>query len=30
MKKSVNMTNCKRWNSCIEIRHTSYLFWIWV
>jgi len=28
--KPVNMTHCKWWNSCIIIRHTSYLFWIWV
>jgi len=28
--KPVNMTHCKWWNSCIGIRHTSYLFWIWV
>jgi len=28
--KPDNMTHCKWWNSCIGIRHTSYLFWIWV
>jgi len=28
--KPVTMTHCKWWNSCIGIRHTSYLFWIWV
>jgi len=28
--KPVNMTHCKWWNSCIVIRHTSYLFWRWV
>jgi len=28
--KPVNMTHYKRWNSCIVIRHTSYLFLIWV
>jgi len=30
MTKPLNMTNFKRWNSCIGIRHTSYLFRIWV
>jgi len=30
MTKSVNMTNSKRWNSCIGNRHTSYLFGKWV
>ena len=24
------LTHCKWWNSCIGIRHTSYLIWIWV
>jgi len=24
--KPVNMTHCKWWNSCIDIRHSSYLF----
>jgi len=28
--KPVNMTHCKWWNSCLYIRHASYLFWIWV
>jgi len=28
--KPVNMTHCKWWSSCIVIRHTTYLFWIWV
>jgi len=27
---SVTKTHCKGWNSCFYIRHTSYLFWIWV
>jgi len=30
IEKPVNMTHCKWWNSCIGIRHTPYLFWIWV
>jgi len=28
--KPVNMTHCKLWNSCIGIRHMSYVFSIWV
>jgi len=24
--KPVNMAHCKLWNSCIVIRHTTYLF----
>jgi len=27
---SVNIKHCKWWNSCIRIRNTPYLFWIWV
>jgi len=30
VKKPFNTIHCKWRNSCIGIRHTSYLLWIWV